>query len=300
MHIITSGFLDEDYRKINDILCNNIVKVEYYPLEDYNIDLYGISDWRGSQIANAKLFFQDILKKNMFLIDNLLYLDGDTIIVGDLNSLEKFNEATIGAVKDHLSNGYFRNMGLNKYYNSGVLYVNTREWIENNCQNRLIDTLAKNTNEMIYPDQDLINLSLSSLITEMPQEYNMGPVSYLYREGFIGEKLFFNRRIRQVDVSDIQKAKENPKIYHAYGFANIKPWDNNNVNPYNEEFLKYILSVNQDFELADIEGFKRLLAKDKNLVRLAYLLKSYVPFGIRTGIKDVQKSLKNAKIYVKK
>lgn len=290
-HIVTSGFLDEDYRKINNILPDNI-NIEYYPLEDYNIKSYGIPDWRGSQIANARLFFQDILAKNMDMIDNLLYLDSDTIVVGDLNSLEKYNKEIVGAIKDHSRYGYIRKLGLDKYYNSGVLYINTNQWLENDCQNKLIDTLENNDIKMVYPDQDLVNLSLGDMITVMPQEYNMGPVSYLYKEESIFEKIFFNNKVRQVDITEINNAKRNPKILHSYGFINIKPWSNNSVNPYNEEFLKYILSIDSSYKLEEIEGFKRIFANNVNLVRLSFLLKSIIPVSLELKAEKVLKMKK--------
>ena len=80
-HIVTSGFDEEEKDKLEkffNILPN--VKYTFYRLEDYPIDDYGIPSWRGTQIANARLFFPSIIKEQNPDIDNLLYIDSDTLI----------------------------------------------------------------------------------------------------------------------------------------------------------------------------------------------------------------------------
>ena len=68
------------------------MKYTFYRLEDYPIDDYGIPSWRGTQIANARLFFPRIIKEQNPDIDNLLYIDSDTLIKNDLSGLDSYND----------------------------------------------------------------------------------------------------------------------------------------------------------------------------------------------------------------
>ena len=302
IHMITSGFSRDDYQKIESIIdLFPSINISFYPLENFDINKYQIPEWRGTQIANARLFFQEILRENIQEMDNILYLDSDTIIVDGLNELDQYKDGPIGAVKDHKKHSDLKKLGISNYYNSGVLYINTKKWIENAMQDRLIETLERTTDDLLFPDQDLLNMSFQEEFITMPQEYNLGPISYLY--GSLGEKLYFNGRIRQVDLPEVVKAKEKPRIIHTYGFANIKPWNNNTVNPYNEEFMKYLNLINPEFIKSDPEIMGRVFMDRPRLLKLAFLIKTYMPSKLDVQVKNtfnkMEKPSQN-KQYIKK
>ncbi len=302
IHIITSGFSDENYQKIERIINSYPnMNVTFYPLENFNIAKYQMPEWRGTQIANARLFFQEILSKKIQGIDNLLYLDSDTIIMNELNELEQYNAGPIGAVKDQKKIADVKNLGLSRYYNSGVLYINTKKWINTAMQDRLIEALEKTTRKLMYPDQDLINIALQNELVTMPQEYNLGPISYLF--GSLGEKLYFNNNTRQVTLSEIDQATGNPRIIHTYGFGNVKPWNNNTINPYNEEFRKYLSLANPEFITTDPETIGRFFMNRPNLLKLALLIRTYMPSKIDRQVTNKSKRLEESsqkKRYLKK
>ena len=92
IHLVTSEFELEDYSRIKQFIDTyDNVEIYFYPLEEYDIKKYNLPNWRGTQVANARLFFQDILNSNLDNIDSLLYLDSDTITIGNLNDIKKFN-----------------------------------------------------------------------------------------------------------------------------------------------------------------------------------------------------------------
>jgi len=302
IHMITSGFREEDYQKIESIIeLFPHVSISFYPLESFDIDKYKIPEWRGTQIANARLFFQEILREKIQGMDNLLYLDSDTIIMDELKGLDQYKDGPIGAVKDHKKYSDIKKLGISSYYNSGVLYINTKEWVKKAMQDRLLETLEKTTDDLVFPDQDLLNIALQEEFISMPQEYNLGPISYLY--GPLGEKLYFNKRIRQVKIPDIVEAKEKPKIIHTYGFANIKPWNNNTVNPYNDEFMKYLYLVNPEFAKSDPEIMGRVFMDRPTLLKIAFLIKTYMPtkldIQVKSAFSKMEKPAKE-KQYIKK
>ena len=98
--------------------------LSYYRLEDYAIEKYNIPSWRGTQIANARLFFQDIIKLDS--INKLAYLDADTISRIDLSELFTYERA-INAVPETRLKSSVERLGLSNYFNSGVFLFDMKK-----------------------------------------------------------------------------------------------------------------------------------------------------------------------------
>lgn len=290
LHIIAEQFSDEAYAKINSIISNySFVNVEFYPFEDFNVEKFNIPKWRGTQVANARIFFQEFLRDKLSLIDNLLYLDSDTVVVGDLNGLNNYQKSSIAGVKDLMKKRDLKYLNLPAYYNSGVLYINVNEWVENSYQDKLIENIEKEKGKLFLPDQDLLNLTLSDKFDALPAEYNVGPIEVIF--GDWANKIYFNKNNRQVDVEEVKIARENPKIYHAYGYANIKPWVNNSVNPFNDEFMKYILQANPDYEKKDIDNLFKIFAFNPWLMKSTLFVRNFFPCGMERKLTHVKEKI---------
>lgn len=272
-HIITSAFTEIDY-----ILINNIIKgasncqVSYYDLDNYDISKYSIPDWRGTQIANARLFFADIIEtKNM---GKLLYLDSDTVVVGDLSDLLKV-DASISAVPETVLKYKPKALGIDKYYNSGVLLFDVPSWIENEYQKRIIDFKRNHPNIILkYPDQDLLNVSIGESISELPYEYNILPYALIDYLNF--NKSYYKDKRKTNSNVDIESSIQNKKIYHSAGLLSIKPWMENKVNPMNKDFEKYIEMINPDLNKEKLHGIKQILANNMMLLYFVLYLKTCV------------------------
>lgn len=296
LHIITSQYEETDYKKIEELVHEySNIKVNFYPMEDFNIEKYHLPSWRGTQIANSRLFFQDILKPHLSTISNLLYLDSDTLVVSSLTDLEEYNTKTISAVKDSISYSYFSRLDLKKYYNSGVIYINIDEWIKNKCQESLIKTIETTDKKLILPDQDILNCALQNKITELPLNYNLNPYTYLF-EGILS-KLYFNEKIRIVTHEEVIKAKTSPIIIHTSGLANIKPWHENTINPFNDEFMEYIIQVNPNFEKLPLSSYQQLLNDNPLLLKYLLVAKNYFPPKVSEVIRTTSNKLQtNSKV----
>ena len=276
IHIISANYRKEDYQKIDRVFQNHPnVTYQIYPLECYNIEKYQIPNWRDTQIANARLFFTDIMKDQLPSMDHLLYLDSDTNVVGDLSSLQDFENMTIGACKDVIILKALEKYHVPMYYNSGVLLINIDRWMEEECDKRLLEEIRNPHTELNYPDQDIINIALKDNIKPLPIQFNLTPYEYLFNS--FERRLFFNPKVRYRSYQEVEEALENPKIYHGCGLASIKPWSNNKVNPFNEAFMKTILEANPDFEMERLSEFQRLLDNHPLLLRKSLILRTYAP-----------------------
>lgn len=274
LHIVTSEFVLEDYLDIEKTLSQySSVNVYFYDVKKINIEKYNMPSWRGTQIANARLFYQDILNDKISSIDNLLYLDSDTIVVSNLDGLFEYMNNTVNAVLENPTQKRLEGLELTRYFNSGVLLFNTEMWCQNNYQERIIHFLENNNKPLIYPDQDTLNMAINKGISELPINYNLSTGYFLYDRLL---RLYLNSDNNEW-IDELIEGKKDPKIIHSTGIWGIKAWTNNNINPYNDEFIKYILLGNPEFIKPEISDIKRLLTQYPALFKTILLIKSRLP-----------------------
>lgn len=274
LHLMTEGLTKKDFTFIEEFFnpYDNIC-LSIYPIEEFNISQYHIPDWQHTQVANARLFFQDILGNKIKEMQQLLYLDSDTIVVDDLTGLFQYQEG-VYAVRDNCKPAYYHRLNLDKYYNSGVLYLDTKTWVEEHYQDQIIEFIEKNEDiKLSYPDQDILNCVLKEKIKSLPSSYNLAPYVCIINDTTL------QYHCKKID-SDYEKVKvdiASPKILHSCGILGVKPWSDNKVNPYNDVFRTYIEQIAPSFELQQLSKIKGFLANHPQLFRSLLELKTYTP-----------------------
>ncbi len=291
IHIITENFSSEDYKIIEKALMHfNSIEYYFYDLSCFDISKFDIPDWRGSQVANARLFFASILASKLDDMANLLYLDADTLVINNLGGLSAYQDNSINAVKENVLKSSYRRLGdLRQYYNSGVLFFNVLKWLNQELEEQIKSFIRSNKRELIYPDQDIINCALQNYISGMPLEYNITTTNALF--GPVGDFLFFANPNRDGSFKETNAAKKHPKIIHASGLLTIKPWTKNTVNPFNEEWVKYLRMVNPNFQSSEVEELKRILAFHPWLFKFLLIAQNYLPEEIQSVKRNVLKKL---------
>ena len=139
--------------------------------DDFSVEFVGISqdDFDGlptspdenaifPKAMYAKLLIPELLPSSP---SNFLYLDADTLVLNDLNDL--FNKSltgtTVAAAPDVQNMIGGLGVGLEKqYFNAGVMYVNTREWLDNDTTKACLDFIR--THKPSYMDQTALNAVL--------------------------------------------------------------------------------------------------------------------------------------------
>lgn len=277
--LITEHLTIDDEKLINDVmnLCQDI-QFYRYSLDSYPIANYQIPDWQGTQIANARLFFQDILGRDAYDIDRLLYLDSDTIVVGDLSELHSF-DSPICAVPDVLPVQYAQSLNLSSYYNSGVLLFDVQNWIRQNFQEQLIDYIHSHIlKDLKYPDQDLLNIVFQPYLSNLPFSYNVHSSIGALDPPFL--KIFCQKK--GLSYEALSFAKENPKILHSTAFFDIKPWTNNRIHPYASVFQTYLYQVDSNYLPDQLSGVRGILAQHPTLFYLLYYTNLLIPSNFHT------------------
>ena len=294
IHLMIEGLTREDYELIDRVkeLCPN-ADITLYPLDELDIEKFGLPQWRNTQVANARLFFQDVLEDRVEDMDKLLYLDSDTIVVDSLGELEQ-KEGDVLAVLDNMQRA--QKLGISDYFNSGVLYIDVKSWLNKEYGEALKDFIRQNPNvKWQYPDQDVLNIALQGKIDKLPKTYNVPPFSFAIEGSFLEE---YCQRYN-IPLAEIIEARSNPKILHSTGLLSIKPWMINNVHPYNDIYRQYIDEVNPNYEYPFPQSIKGALAQHRNLFYTLFLLKMKMPQGldsvfsrISNGMQTVQKTKK--------
>ena len=287
IHMMVENFSNMDYQRVESFFDHYPqATVQIYPIDALNLVQYGIPFWHGTQVANSRLFFQEIMKSSLDRIDYLLYLDADTIIVGDLNTLGQYTEG-IYAVRDTTTYSYYDKLNhLDDYFNSGVMYIHLDTWKNMDCQTRIVNFIQENKDiPLAYPDQDILNCVLHHQIEWLPLSYNLSPFSYIFSSK--KEKLFYNPDKRKVTLEETIEAREDPKIIHSYGLAGIKPWMDNHVNPFNDLFMQYIEQIEPNYQKEKLTFFKQLLTWRKEWFCDFLLVKTYLPDNLQEKAKEL-------------
>jgi len=209
------------------------------------------------RLSISTLLSEDILK--------VIYLDCDVLLHSDIKELWKteLEEYIVGAVTN-LGHQPESRLGINdgEYFNSGVLLINLEKWREENIGFKTLEYMGGNINELMYPDQDGLNVSLKNSWKHLPLRWNQQPATYSMYSKKQYEK--------SLSYKDYHDAIVNPGVVHFMG--KNKPWSYLSYHPLKESYQDYIrLSPWAGFQSRDLNLINiiiKWLSVEKNIKRL--------------------------------
>ncbi len=210
--------IDDEFSERNKELLTNQVEKYGHNIVFVNMkDAYKEENLKIAHISHHT-YYRLQLPKILGYLNKLIYIDGDTIVLGDIGDLFDFDikDSYFGGVKaPAFDNKKHRNrLGIDtsKYINAGVLLVNNRLLIKDKVQKKFEELL---NNSYDCQDQDIINVAGFSKITLLPIKYNLMTKYQNTFSRFISEG--------KIDKSEFDEAIKYPLIIH---YADkIKPWD---------------------------------------------------------------------------
>lgn len=177
-HII-SDFLDGDYVELLTQLADQYKTV----IKLYHIDSQPLTSLPKTNIWPVSIYYR-LLSFDYFSerLDKLLYLDADVTCKGSLHELAEMEfSSEYGAVvvdvdsmqkksAERLRNDEFKG----NYFNSGVMYINLRQWLTSHLTEKFFELLSDNniTKNIKYPDQDILNIMFLHHVKILPRSYN--------------------------------------------------------------------------------------------------------------------------------
>lgn len=167
-------------------------------------------------------------------LKKVIYSDVDVIFNDDIKKLyiEKLDGKIIGAVPYTFGyinpnkteiNSFHERLGLSddhKYFESGLLLIDTELWRIENITSKLIGKAKKGKGVILTPDQDVFNMVFENNYHQLDNRYIVVP----------------HRKIIMAVHAKTKKSVENPFIYHFAGTK--KPWDDPGLE-YAQYFWKY-------------------------------------------------------------
>lgn len=281
VHIIEDQFTEEDNRNLdilNDLYSNLTIKRYSIHKLDKLMDPYHLPKWRGSDVTNARLFAHEIIEDT----DKLLYLDSDTIIVDSLDELfSKKTTSSVSAVKEIEIPNHIKEK-VSTYYNSGVILFDYDLWEQEDCFSELYTILRNADIELIYPDQDLLNLALSERITPLSPTYNIYPaIEKMKKHPLVARKFYHDHSF--YTYKEIKEALAHPHILHNLEYLHSRAWKENIIHPFNEEYELYRSIWDPSFEREPNDDF---LANTSITPYLNMMCKSFFPEKVHQKIKQ--------------
>lgn len=185
-YIIENNLTNKNKQFMRNFVENQNQKIEFINLDTNIVDkgkyFYTFSEGkRITPIGMARIIIPEILPKD---IERVIYLDGDTLITGDLKDLYNYDLGNnyVGMAKNigHLEYKMYK---FDTYFNSGVIVMDLNKLRKNDVSNKMIEYLSTHSEEFIYdgqtdnsvylyPDQDLINIILDGKIKKLDQNWN--------------------------------------------------------------------------------------------------------------------------------
>lgn len=177
----------------------------------------------------------------------VLYLDADIVCVGDISSfLElELSDKILAAVPDPIFRWHDDlNMSPgSRYFNSGVMLINTEAWNEAHISDRVLDFIQKHREKIRFVDQCGLNAVIDGCWLELSPKYNQQAI--LFREDF-------NFELSGIALEELEKARKEPLLIHYTGPS--KPWHYNNNHPYKHIYWNF--QSTSPFKLRYPEGMK--------------------------------------------
>lgn len=207
----------------------------------------GANSWfGGSYSAYSRIFLQDFIGDER--VDRLLYLDCDTIVDQSIKKLWSFDleGKAIGMVCDYIGAGIRDVIGLkrtDKYYNSGVLLIDLKQWKVRKCQERILWHMENINAKYPFIDQDILNIVLKDEIKTLPWNWNVFPYYYTYSFKNIQKQYDLNA-VNQYSVEEYRDGltkdgKPDAMILHFTATYYSKPWYSNSHDPNRKVWNKY-------------------------------------------------------------
>ncbi|WP_262392559.1 glycosyltransferase family 8 protein [Sporolactobacillus inulinus] len=183
-----------------------------------------------TKAAYYRISLPPILNKEYHL-DRVIYIDCDMIFNRDINKLWNINLAnhTIGAIENLWADSRIEYLHIPKkykYFNSGLLMIDTNKWVKEDITNRTINYINRNGPRLTLHDQDALNAVLYNKWLALPINWNVQSKIYEHYSELSDKCIAF------------KKAAQNPYVIHYTG--SVKPWNFECKHPLKKEYYNYL------------------------------------------------------------
>ncbi len=256
LHILDNGIRENQLKVLKKFAHNHNINLQLYTVPDLD-DFFGVSlkcsYW--SKATYARLLIAELLPSK---INEIIYIDGDTLITESLEGLSNldFNNYFGAGVLDCLPYPK-KAIGLSiddKYYSNGFFVYNLNYIRRHNCIEKMKNKIIQLNGVVDHLDQGLVNLLFHQEILLIKLNYNIMPVNYLYEKE---SRKFFDYGEYYYSGSDINLAINHPSVSHFTGHKIIKrPWLKNSVHPLTMIWRNTYEELVNEYDIKNIFSYK--------------------------------------------
>lgn len=209
-------------------------------------------------ITYAPIYRWFAISKIQENIERLLYIDSDTVIVGNLEGILdlELTEKPIFMAIDYMWDFFKEGIGIEKdsyYFNTGVILFNVKQWKEGKFEQRIIDHIRNGKANYPFFEQDIANVVLADYTEILDLKYNVYAIFYLLNGKALFHAVGLNEK-NYYSLEAVEKGIRDAVIHHCSKFEGTRPWDRNSTHPYQKEFDYYLaMSPWKDYEKKDVK-----------------------------------------------
>lgn len=261
----------------------NISRLEALSDDNFKVNCYNVKGY-----VNQKRFYSNshysiamyyrLLIAEMFCyFSNVLYLDCDLIVKSDVSQLLSIDlgNNVIAAARNPVQYynlkyvEYTLQVPSGKYFNSGVLVINTTNFLKEKIKDKCFELLTRFKN-LKCPDQDLLNMACLGKVYYLPLTWN-----FQWHQGM---EIKPELKLHEDEYDNYYAASKNYNILHFT--SGNKPWIKPNL-PLSYEF----------WSVARETLFYEEILYKNTLDKMQYILKQSNVNIVKTGLKEEKRSL---------
>lgn len=215
-YLCAPGFPDSDAAAIAGMVEGGGGEVRFHRIRDERLDALPTMDYIG-----AEMWFRFLLPELVPDADRVLYVDSDVVVADSLAALwgvelgDRYLAAVDNVFERHRVDRPAE-LGLppdQGYFNSGVLLLNLARMRADASSEALIELAAARGPELLWPDQDVLNLVLGARRVALAPRWNATNAIVNFRWA---DEVFA--------ADELAAARRRPAIRHFEGPSLNKPW----------------------------------------------------------------------------
>lgn len=227
---------------------------------DARIASYGMHKYRGSYATFYKLFVSELLKEMGITVNRMLYIDSDTVVVGNIKELYfvDLQQKPIGMVPDTLAYQYKEELGFfgkDIYYNAGLVLYDFQQIHENKWEQKMSEHIRDIKADYHKHEQDLLNVVFRDNIHSLQLRYNLQSI---HRAATVEQFYRVYKKKTYYTKEELREETENGVILHFLRFNGEFPWMKNSTHPY--------AGIYDEYKLKSLWKDEQKPKKDKNVL----------------------------------
>lgn len=245
IYVLTTDMSYEHQQMLVD-MCRNYGRTIHViealeTLEKAQKDL-NLLDFKGGLNTYARAIANKFMPQE---IKKALFIDSDLMVTGSLAALESLQMgdnivAGVYEISVMIADLCYEDLELLNscphYINYGVAYINLENWRKFDGDEKIRQCVNASKKPFRVAEQSILNLAFKDYTMILPVKYNFSTALH----GIPYETICkWYQRKKVFDKEEYEEAVKSPVIVHFIGDYFNRPWYNNNICRYKDEYLKY-------------------------------------------------------------